>query len=284
VEYDQFVDRVAERAAVSREHAAMLTKATLEVLADRISGGQDVDLAAQLPEELARPLQKAPQKLAESYGLDEFVQKVRDRAPDAPAEAVLPGIRAVMLTLRDAVPDKEFQDTMAQLPNEFRDLVPEAVPPQAPLQSGGDQTAGAAASGGQRAGGPEPGAAQDDTLVQRIAERAGVPVQRAVQLAQATLETLRDRIGGQPAHNLAQRLPDTSAEWLDEPVETPAQDYGVDDFVSRIRDLLTDVQDDDITPGIQAVVISLRDTVGEAEVDIALQPLSDEYDVLVRVT
>jgi uncharacterized protein (DUF2267 family) len=261
VEYDEFVDRVAQLTGLSREQASNLTQTTLQILADRISGGQATDLAASLPEKLARPLQTSPQKPAEKYSFTEFVERVRTRAADVPREAVLPGIRAVMLTLRDAVPDKEFQDTLAQLPRQFREMLQE--------------------EGGREAGAPE--AAQGDALVQRIAERAAVSVEEAVRLAQATLEVLGDRIGGRQAHDLAQRLPDTSAEWLDEPADLPAQDYGVDDFVSRIQDLAPGVDDDDITSGIQAVVISLRDTAGEDEVDIALQPLSDEYDVLVRV-
>jgi uncharacterized protein (DUF2267 family) len=258
VKYEKFLDRVAERAGVSREQAEALTRATLEVLADRISGGQDDDLAARLPEELARMLRKAPQKLPEKYGFDEFVEKVRDRALDIPPDAVLPGIRAVFLTLRDAAGGKEFRDTMEQLPHQFRELL-------------------------QDEGGAAQGAAQEDALVQRTADRAGVSTEDAVLLTQATLEVLGDRIGGQQAHDLSLRLPEISALWLDEPVETPAQDYGVDDFVSRVRVMVTDVEDDDITPGIQAVLISLRDAVGDAELDIALEPLSGDYDVLVRV-
>jgi uncharacterized protein (DUF2267 family) len=287
VEYDEFIDRVAERAGVNHEHAATLTQATLQVLADRISGGQDADLAAALPEKLAKPLRKAPQKLPEKYGFDEFVERVRERAAGAPREAVLPGIRAVVLTLRDAVPDKEFRDTLEQLPHQFRELLQEEGGPEAgqpaDAASGGDRTAGAATPRGQRAGGPGPLAAEDDALVQRTAERAGVSTQEAVQLTQATLETLGDLIGGQ-AHDIAQRLPDISGEWLDEPPETPAQNYGVESFVSRVRVLATGVMDDDITPGIQAVMITLREAVGEAELAIALHPLPGEYDeLLVRI-
>jgi uncharacterized protein (DUF2267 family) len=64
-------------------------------------------------------------------------------------------------------------------------------------------------------------------------------------------------------------------------VETPAVDHGVDDFVSRVRVLATDVEDEDITPGIQAVVVALREAVGEAELDLALEPLAVEYDELL---
>jgi hypothetical protein len=35
--------------------------------------------------------------------------------------------------------------------------------------------------------------------------------------------------------------------------------------VSRVRDIVTEVEDGAITPGIQAVMIALRDAVGEAE-------------------
>jgi uncharacterized protein (DUF2267 family) len=109
-------------------------------------------------------------------------------------------------------------------------------------------------------------------------------VEEAVELAQATLEVLGDRIGGHQAHSLAGRLPDVSAEWLRRAGGgTPAQNYSADDFVSRIRDLTPDVDDDDLTPRIQAVIVALRDEVGDAEVDIALEPLTDDYAVLVRV-
>jgi uncharacterized protein (DUF2267 family) len=288
VEYDEFIHHVAERAGVSREHAASLAQATLRVLADRISGGQDVDLAAQLPEQLARTLRKAPQKLPEKYGFAEFVERVRTRAANVPSEEVLPGIRAVLLTLHDAVGDKEFRDTLDQLPHQFRELLqdegaPEAGAP-ADAESGGDRTAGAAARRGQRSAGPAPAAAQDDALVLRTAERAGVPAQDAAELTRATLEVLADLLGGGQAHDLATRLPDTSGQWLDEPVETPAHTYGVESFVSRVRDRTTGVLDDDVVPGIQAVMITLREAVGEAELEIALRPLPDDYDeLLVRI-
>jgi uncharacterized protein (DUF2267 family) len=274
VEYDEFVDRVAQRAEVDRENAEKLTLATLQVLADRISGGQAEDLAAQLPDELARPLREAPEKPAEKFSYEGFALRVRRLVPDLPEGKTVAGIRAVLETLRDAVPDKEFQDTLAQLPREFRELVPKPPPPQAPLQ----ETAESSDDQAVRTTG------QDDAVVQRTAEQAGVSTEDAARLTQATLEVLGDRIGGQQAHDLALRLPDTSGQWLDEPLEMPAHDYGVDDFVSRVRDRAPDVPDDDLTPGIQAVMIALRDAVGEAELEIALRPLPGEYDeLLVRI-
>jgi uncharacterized protein (DUF2267 family) len=273
VEYDQFIDRVAERTRLSREHAAMLTQATLQVLGDRISGGQAADLQAVLSdEELARPFRRSPQKPADAFDFNASVGKVRNAVPDLPYEAIIPGIRAVLLTLRDAVPDKEFRDTLAQLPHEFRDLLQGTdVPPQAPMPAHAAVDRGRPVDLGQ-----------GDAVVQRTAERTGAGTDRAARLAQATLQVLGDRIGGQQAHELAQRLPQTSAEWLDEPPETPAHDYGVDDFVSRIRIMVPDVSDDDLAPGIQAVIVALREAAGHTEVEIALAPLPDEYDDLLE--
>jgi uncharacterized protein (DUF2267 family) len=277
VEYDEFIDRVAELAGVSREHAELLSHATLKVLADRISGGQALDLAAMLPDELAGHLRRSPHKQPKKYGFDEFVGKVHERAAGVPRKEVRPGIRAVLLALREVAGEKEFRDALSELPRQFEELLKEGG---AEATTAGAQEADADAPGGQRAGSQ---AAQDDAVVQRTAERAGVSADHAAELTQATLEVLGDRIGGQPAHDLAQRLPTASRQWLDEPPETPADDYDADDFVSRVRDIVTDVDDDDITPGIQAVMISLREAVGAAELEIALRPLSDDYEVLVRV-
>jgi uncharacterized protein (DUF2267 family) len=275
VEYDEFIDRVAEFAGVSREHAEALSHATLKVLADRISGGQALDLAAMLPEELAPHLRRSPHKQPKKYGFDEFVGKVRDRAAGVPRKEIRPGIRAVLLALREVAGEKEFRDALAQLPHQFEQLL--RAEGGAEAASAGDETASDGWGPGSRA-------AQDDAVVQRTAERAGVSAEEAAQLTQATLEVLGDRIGGQPAHDLARRLPEASGQWLDEPPETPAHDYGAEDFVSRVRDIVTEVEDDDITPGIQAVMIALRAAVGEAEVEIALRPLPGEYDeLLVRM-
>jgi hypothetical protein len=52
VKYDEFITKVGGRADVSLEAADALTAATLQTLAERISGGEAADLAAQLPREL----------------------------------------------------------------------------------------------------------------------------------------------------------------------------------------------------------------------------------------
>ncbi|GDY71600.1 hypothetical protein SAV31267_010850 [Streptomyces avermitilis] len=48
----EFFQAVADRAGLSREEAADLTRATLETLARRLSDGEARDLALELPERL----------------------------------------------------------------------------------------------------------------------------------------------------------------------------------------------------------------------------------------
>jgi uncharacterized protein (DUF2267 family) len=124
VEYEDFINAVATRAKVSTDQAAALTRATLETLADRISAGQAEDLAIQLPEglddHLRKPLRREQAKSL--FGLEDFVQRVAERSGVDPALAGA-GVRAALNTLREAVSRDEFEDTVAQLPKEFWQVI-----------------------------------------------------------------------------------------------------------------------------------------------------------------
>ena len=127
MEYEDFIDAVATRAKVSTDQAATLTRATLETLADRISAGKAEDLAFQLPDGLDGPLRKPPPlsgrgEHAKSFGLEEFVRRVADR-PAVDRALADAGVRAVLTTLREAVSREDFEDAMAQLPKEFRQVI-----------------------------------------------------------------------------------------------------------------------------------------------------------------
>ncbi|MFF4811021.1 DUF2267 domain-containing protein [Micromonospora chersina] len=123
MEYEDFINAVATRAKVSTDQAATLTGVTLETLADRISAGQAEDLAYQLPDRLAghltRPLGG---EMATAFGLDEFVRRVGDR-PGIDRALAGAGVRAVLTTLREAVTRDEFENAMAQLPEEFSQVI-----------------------------------------------------------------------------------------------------------------------------------------------------------------
>jgi uncharacterized protein (DUF2267 family) len=93
----------------------------LETLAERIAGGEVDDLIASLPPELHPPLRKGNELsngAARRLSLDEFLRRVAEREGVAPPLA-REHARAVFATLREALPDKEFFDVTAQLPDAY---------------------------------------------------------------------------------------------------------------------------------------------------------------------
>jgi uncharacterized protein (DUF2267 family) len=121
VQYEEFINAVAERAGLPHDEAESLTHATLGVLAERISGGEAEDLKAQMPKEL-QPDLIPPQEEAQPFGADEFARRVAQRAGISEADAGA-GVIAVLATIRDQVTPGEFDDVLAQLGREFAELV-----------------------------------------------------------------------------------------------------------------------------------------------------------------
>ncbi|MFC4019176.1 DUF2267 domain-containing protein [Micromonospora sp. GCM10011542] len=138
MEYQDFINAVATRAKVPEDQAAILTRATLQTLADRISAGQAENLAYQLPDGLDDHLRKPPphrrDEHATSFGLEEFVRRVGDRQ-DVDRALAGAGVGAVLSTLREAVTRDQFEDAVAQLPKEFRQVLE-------PVGPGGGQRPG----------------------------------------------------------------------------------------------------------------------------------------------
>jgi uncharacterized protein (DUF2267 family) len=92
----------------------------------RISAGGARDLARQLPDPLAEAVRshsKGPGRL----DLNELIRRVSKRTGLNEAETA-EGVRAVLLTLREAVDPKEFNDFMSQLPAEFARMLESASP------------------------------------------------------------------------------------------------------------------------------------------------------------
>jgi uncharacterized protein (DUF2267 family) len=121
MQFDQFVDLVAQRTNLDRDRAQALTNATLKTLSERITGGEARDLAAQLPKELKASLEFA-QEPAGAFSVDEFVRRVAERA-GLDENAARDGARAVMVTIREAVTGGEWDDITSQLPAEYSELV-----------------------------------------------------------------------------------------------------------------------------------------------------------------
>ncbi len=119
MKHDEFIGQVQHRARLSsRGEAERATRATLEILAERLAGGEANDLAAQLPQELAEYLRREWSGIGERFSLEEFFRRVSLREgvdlPDAIFHA-----RAVIEVLTEAVSMGEINDVRAQLPAEF---------------------------------------------------------------------------------------------------------------------------------------------------------------------
>jgi uncharacterized protein (DUF2267 family) len=123
--YEEFMDRVEGRAGLGRTAAERAVDAVLETLAERIAAGEVEDLAQALPEELREPLMRGMNSgrgKAQRMSLDEFVGRIADRE-QAAWEDALEHARAVFATLREAVPEKEWSDVMAQLPRAYSEAL-----------------------------------------------------------------------------------------------------------------------------------------------------------------
>jgi uncharacterized protein (DUF2267 family) len=128
VSSERFVRRVADRAVLGEDSAWRATEAVLETLAERISAGEVDDLVAQLPVQLHPPLKRGKEQgsgNAVRMSADEFVSRVAEREGVTLGEA-REHARAVLTTLREAVPDSEFADVISQLPREYDDLLSRA--------------------------------------------------------------------------------------------------------------------------------------------------------------
>jgi uncharacterized protein (DUF2267 family) len=121
IDADTFRERVAQRAGLDPDAAARAIDAALEALAVRITAGQVEDLEPFLPPELQRPLERGRAEsdgAAKPLSLDEFVRLIADREGVTPDEA-REHARAVFGVLRAVVGDKEWHDTIAQLPRDY---------------------------------------------------------------------------------------------------------------------------------------------------------------------
>ncbi|WP_428966914.1 DUF2267 domain-containing protein [Micromonospora fluostatini] len=132
--YDTFVDQVARRTRASSTHAVDLTRATLETLAERLTGGEVLDLAAQLPAPLQLALKPgAGAEAADRFGAAEFVARVSRRAGIDESSA-RDAVRAVFTTVREAIAGGEFDEVVTRLPRDYRDMVEPALAPGTALR------------------------------------------------------------------------------------------------------------------------------------------------------
>jgi uncharacterized protein (DUF2267 family) len=119
---EAFLRRVADRAGIDLDAAQRATEAVLETLAERIAAGEADDIAEQLPPELRPPLERgkaAGGGKAQRMSLDEFAARIAQREGDIAFEDALGHARAVIATLREALPPSELSDLLAELPRGY---------------------------------------------------------------------------------------------------------------------------------------------------------------------
>ncbi|HTX32395.1 MAG TPA: DUF2267 domain-containing protein [Solirubrobacteraceae bacterium] len=121
VDPDTFRRQVAARAGIGLDAADRATDAVLEVLGQRIAGGEVDDLIERLPVTLHPPLKRGRAEVRgepKPMELGEFIRAVADRERVGIVEAAL-HVRAVLTVLRDMVGEDEFRDITVQLPDDY---------------------------------------------------------------------------------------------------------------------------------------------------------------------
>jgi uncharacterized protein (DUF2267 family) len=118
---DEFLGRVQRAGGLdSMDEAERATEVTLGVLADRITAGQAQDIALHLPAEIRTHLAGATEQAA-SFGRETFIDRIAslEQTDHITAER---HARAVLTAVREALPQREFSDTVAQLPSDITRL------------------------------------------------------------------------------------------------------------------------------------------------------------------
>jgi uncharacterized protein (DUF2267 family) len=218
--YEEFITRVRELAGIPPDEARRASRAVLLTLSERIGPKESADMAAQLPKELKDAFLPGP--VPDPFDAKEFVRRVAGLLGVSPDEA-LPRIRAVFITLREAVSPGELEDWQVMLTPDYVDLAarpadvgrqPRTTPRGSPARA---RTV----------------AARD--FIERVADRAGLDEERAKRATEAVLETFGERIAAGEAEDLAAQLPEPVAMPLLRP-GGDAEPIPLDDFVERVAE------------------------------------------------
>lgn len=121
MEHDEFIGHVQNRARLdSRGAAERATRATLETLGERLSGGAAENLAAQLPHEIGEHLRRTASGTGQQIDLDDFFQRVADRETDGrDLPEVVFHARCVIEVLDEATTGGTLGKVKDQLPAEY---------------------------------------------------------------------------------------------------------------------------------------------------------------------
>jgi uncharacterized protein (DUF2267 family) len=180
-DYDRFITMVVRGTGVDRPAAERATRATIETLFERLSGGEARDLAEQLPREFVRPESIVPDRHPDPFDVEEFLRRIAEREPAGPSEAERDAV-AVLTALRMAVTEREFADMTAQLPRTYDALLAQTAGPHVDIRT----------------------VAQ---FVEAVANGAGLDPDSARRASDAVLEALAERLPDREAADLVRELP-----------------------------------------------------------------------------
>ena len=122
MKYDQFIKHVQTLAHLtSHDEAERATRATLEIIKERIVGNEASQLAAQLPKELGEFLRGREGGDGQYFRIEEFYRRVSEKeSVDLTVAAI--HARAVFAVLKEAVSPGEFADVRANFSDDYEEL------------------------------------------------------------------------------------------------------------------------------------------------------------------
>jgi uncharacterized protein (DUF2267 family) len=251
--YLRLVTMVEQKAGLGRVGADRATRATIDAFFERLSGGQARDLAARLPKGFVQPAQVLPDRPPESFDLDTFLRRVAEQEGTDPATAE-EHATAVLTALRVIVGADEYAEAVAQLPQDFSQLIAETERPHVAVGSATE-------------------------FVDRVAERARLDGDAAGRVTDAVLATLGERIPEPQASRLGSQLPAPLGDAVVRGVAETTAPRGLpaDKFVGRVaeREGATPEQAYDHT---RAVLVTIGDALPEQEFhDTVVRQLPDDY-------
>ncbi|MFC7165740.1 DUF2267 domain-containing protein [Halospeciosus flavus] len=119
-----FVEAVESRGDLDRATARRASRATLQVLGERVSKGEAEDVAEHLPDEAAEWFVPDEPARALDYDFDELVAHVADEESVSRTRAIQ-HLEAVTDVLAETVGESEFEQMRAQLPETYDPLFEE---------------------------------------------------------------------------------------------------------------------------------------------------------------
>lgn len=245
---DEFLEIVRQEAALgSKDAARSISEATLRTVGERITDGQAQDISLALPDNLADSLMEAGSSEAEVFSIDEFTDRVSERA-GIPKSDVTKQSRAVVTAI--STTDTELQNLREQLPTEFNVI----FEPGGPIEM--------------------------ENFLDTVRQRSNIEsTDAASDATNATLQTLGDRLTTGEAKDIALYLPEEFEAPLVESGESEAVGYSLDEFVQQVAQR-EDIESAEARRHAHAVSSTVAETVSDRELDAAKKQLPDPFGAI----